>query len=256
MKKVQFTSESGHWYDRNGNPAYTVLGKNGQERPTTLRDARKLDLVPSVTTVMKVAAAPGLERWKQEQILLAALTLPRNEGEPESDWLTRVIEDSRETGKKAADAGTAIHASIQAYFEDMPVPEEHQRHVAGFMSVLRDTFGERPWVSEMAFCHLMGYGGKVDLYSPAQDDYGIVVDVKTKEFGPDDKVSGFDEHLMQLAAYRAGLMMGKARGANVFVSRSHPGLAVVVEWTAQELDKGWALFTRLLDFWQIKNDHR
>jgi hypothetical protein len=257
MTQTKFTAESGHWYDRNGKPAYTVIGKNGQERNTTLRDARKLDLVPSVTTVMKVAAAPGLERWKQEQVLLAALTLPRSESESEADWLARVIEDSRETGRKAADAGTAIHASIQAYFEDGIPDPDHDRHVRGFMTTLREHFGERSWISEMSFCHIMGYGGKVDLYSPkADDDWGIVVDIKTKEFGPDDKVSGFDEHLMQLAAYRAGLGMAKARCANVFVSRSHPGLVSVVEWTAEELDKGWALFTRLLDFWQIKNDHK
>ncbi len=64
------TSESGHWYTQEGKPAYTVVGSNGKVRNTTLRDAKKLKLLPSVTTVMSVAAKPGLEAWKQQQLLL------------------------------------------------------------------------------------------------------------------------------------------------------------------------------------------
>ena len=74
-------SESGHWYDKNGNPAYEIIGANGKQRNTTLRDAKKLGLLPSVTTVIGAVAKPGLNRWLQEQAILAALTLPRLEGE-------------------------------------------------------------------------------------------------------------------------------------------------------------------------------
>ena len=68
-------SESQHWYDRQGNPMYTVIGKNGKERNTTLRDARTMNLVPSVTTILNVAAKPALNVWLQRQVLMAALTL-------------------------------------------------------------------------------------------------------------------------------------------------------------------------------------
>jgi hypothetical protein len=69
-------AESLHWYDRDGKPAYTVKAKDGSDRPATLRDARKLNLVPSVTTIIRCAAAPGLELWKANQLMMAALTLP------------------------------------------------------------------------------------------------------------------------------------------------------------------------------------
>jgi hypothetical protein len=82
------------------------------------------------------------------------------------------------------------------------------------------------------------------------------VDVKTKEFTDPAKVQGYDEHLMQLAAYRVGLGMPQARGINAFVSRSVPGLCVLREWTQAELDNGWQMFCCLLNFWQLKNDHR
>jgi hypothetical protein len=251
MNETKYTSEAGHWYDRSGNPAYTIIGKNGKERNTTLRDAREKDLVPAVTTILKVAAAPGWERWKQEQVLMSALTLPKQEGESEKEWMERIMLDSKETGKKAADRGTEIHAHIQAYYEVRLYAEEFEPHVIACRDALVNHFNEQDWVCEKSFAHILGFGGKVDLHAD-----GLVVDIKTKDFGPDDNVAAFDEHRLQLAAYRMGLGMPRARCANVFVSRSHPGLAEVIEWNQDEIEQGWAMFTRLLDYWQIKNNHR
>ena len=81
---------------------------------------------------------------------------------------------------------------------------------------------------------------------------GVVIDIKTKEFTDPAKVDAYDEHLMQLAAYRVGLGMPEARCANVFVSRSVPGLAKVVEWSPEDLARGWKMFAALLNFWQQK----
>ena len=85
---------------------YQIEGANGKIRNTTLRDARKHDLVPSVTTILNVAAKPGLENWKLQQVLLAALTLPKRDQESESEYIDRIITDSKEQGRAAA----ALHA--------------------------------------------------------------------------------------------------------------------------------------------------
>jgi hypothetical protein len=61
---------------------------------------------------------------------------------------------------------------------------------------------------------------------------------------------------MQLAAYRVGLGCQRARCANIFVSRSIPGLTKVIEWSEEDLDRGWKMFVRLLEFWQLKNNHK
>ena len=71
----KFTAESGHWYAQDGEPMYTIVGANGVERNTTLRDARKEGFVPSVTTIIGIAAKPSLENWKIDQALNSALTL-------------------------------------------------------------------------------------------------------------------------------------------------------------------------------------
>lgn len=242
-------SESNHWYTRDGIPRYTVIGKNGKERNTTLRDARAENLVPSVTTILNVAAKPALIQWLQKQVLLAALTLPRKPDEPEDDYIARIMDDSKEQGRSAADAGTDIHASIQSFYEGV-VTSRHEQHVKGCVNAIQDHFGGQAWIAERSFGHELGFGGKVDLHS-----INIVVDVKTKEFSDPSKVDAYDEHLMQLAAYRVGLGMPGARCANVFVSRSVPGLVKVVEWSQEDLTRGWQMFSALLKFWQLKNQH-
>ena len=245
-------AESTHWYTREGEPMYTVTAKNGNQRPTTLRDARALNLVPSVTTVLNVAAKPGLELWKQRQLLLAALTLPRNENEAEGDYLERIMRDSKEEGKSAADRGTEIHASIQSFYEERP--HDFHEHVYAFDTEITQAFGQQFWIAERSFSHELGYGGKVDLH--CVQGKGIVLDIKTKEFDDKDKVDAYDEHLMQLSAYRVGLGLPEAQCANVFVSRTVPGLTKIVEWTESDLQRGFRMFCHLLNFWQERNQHK
>ena len=250
MSLVAKAAESGHWYTRDGEPAYTTIGANGKRRNTTLRDARTQNLVPSVTTILGVADKPGLRRWLQEQVLLAALTLPKIDSESDEQFIARIIDDSQEQTRSAADAGTDIHAAIEAFYMGQQY-DRHREHVQGAHGVLLSTYGHQPWVAERSFCHELGFGGKVDLHAP-----GFVVDVKTKEFADPAKIDGYDEHRMQLAAYRVGLGMPQARCANLFVSRSTPGLSVLKEWTEEDISSGWQMFCHLLQFWQLKNNHR
>jgi len=249
-------AESTHWYTRDGVPRYTVTGKNGKERNTTLRDARTENLVPSVTTVLGVAAKPALTAWLQQQVLLAALTLPKRPEESDKDYCERIIHDSKEQGRSAADAGTDIHASVQGFYEGKPTGK-HVESVAACATTIKQHFGDQKWISERSFAHEAGFGGKCDLYAPAAgDSHGYVVDIKTKEFSDPAKVDAYDDHLMQLAAYRVGLGVFNARCANVFISRSVPGLVVVKEWTENDLKRGWAMFMHLLSFWQLKSNHQ
>ena len=141
-KEPTRASESNHWYTRDGEPMYTVEAAKGGQRATTLRDARKLSLVPSVTTILNVAAKPALNQWLQRQVLLAALTLPRRPDEPEDEWIARIMDDSKEQGRAAADLGTDIHASIQSFYEGQ-TSERHQDHVQGCVSAMQEYFGHQ-----------------------------------------------------------------------------------------------------------------
>lgn len=253
MIAKEFVSESGHWYDRDGLPRYTIMGKNGKERNTTLRDARTENLVPSVTTILNIAAKPALTNWLQEQVLLAALTLPRSQDEPEDLYIKRIINDSKSQGRNAADLGTDIHAAVQSFYEGKTYPR-HDKHVTACHSKLNEWFGTQPWISERSFAHELGFGGKSDLYVSVGQ--GIVADIKTKDFAEGDKIPEYDEHLMQLSAYRVGLGVPNAVCANVFLSRTNPGLIYIHQWEEEELARGWKMFVKLLEFWQLKNNHK
>lgn len=240
------TSESGHWYTKSGQPAYSIKGANGQERNTTLRDARKLGLLPSVTTINGLLSKAGLDTWKQQQVLLAALTLPRLPDEPEADWLARVMQDSKAQGREAAERGTAIHGLIQSWFEGVYMPEKPP-YINKIVEALDNAFGKQEWLSERSFGHPLGYGGKCDLMSKA----GFIVDFKTKETDL-DKVDVYFEHEMQLAAYREGLGVPSARCAIVFVN-ANTDQVKLIEIEQDRLQKGWECFEHLLRFYQIKN---
>jgi hypothetical protein len=247
------SSEAGHWYTRGGDPMYTVMGKStGKLRNTTLRDARELDLVPSVSGIINVAAKPALTVWLQEQAILAALTLPRQDGEPEYLWLKRVLSDSKQQGRDAADLGTEIHAAIQGFYEGRTA-SKYPHHVDSCKKAIEAFYGARSWVCEKSFSHELGFGGKCDMFNADGD--GIVIDIKTKDFKDLSKPLAYDEHMLQLAAYRAGLGLPSAKCANVFVSRTNPDLAHVHEWAEDDIKKGWAMFQNLLNYWQLKNNH-
>jgi hypothetical protein len=241
-EKVQ---ENGHWYTKDGSPAYTTIGKTG-ERPTTLRDARKLGLLPSVTTINGMLSKAGLDTWKQQQVLLAALTLPRLDGESEQEWLARVMQDSKATGREAAERGTAIHAVIESYFEQMYMSEK-PAYLDNIDVALKDAFGDQLWLAEKSFGHALGFGGKCDLMSKA----GFIVDFKTKDTNL-DKVDVYFEHEMQLAAYREGLGVPTARCAIVFVNGT-TNQVKLIEIEEEKLRNSWECFQHLLRVYQIKN---
>lgn len=243
-------AESTHWYTATGEPAYTVKAKDGNDRPTTLRDARKLNLYPSVSTVIRCAAAPGLERWKQEQMLLSALTLPRNPDEPEGVWLDRVRSDSGEQARKAAERGTRIHKAIQGHYEGIPPDTEYWPMVKGVRDAVLERCGVRPWLCEKSFAHSLGFGGKTDLHCPE-----YLFDFKTKEFSASSLPGTWDEHAMQLAAYRHGLGIPQAQCGIVFASTVVPGLTHVVMLDEEQLKAGLTMFHALLVYWQAKNGY-
>ena len=239
-----------HWYDRDGMPVYTITAESGDLRPTTLRDARRLNLVPSVTTIMKLMAKPALTQWMQQQVLLSALTLPKQRNESEHDYITRILEDSKAQGRAAADKGTGIHDAIQAFY-DGRVCEQYQDHVLAATNAIAVYFGEHGWVAERSFAHEFGFGGKVDLHAP-----GYVLDIKTQDFADAKHIKIYDEHVIQLAAYRIGLGMPAAKCANVFASRTHPNLVAVHEWEEAEIQRGTEMFFALLKLWQLKTGHQ
>ena len=241
----EYASESTHWYQKDGSPCYQIIGKNGKLRNVTVRDGREFGLVPSVTTIIGQLAKPALDRWKSEQLLLAALTLPRYDNEAESDWLERVMADSRSTGKEAAERGTKMHGVLENFYRRKEIGIL-PFYVIEVDRTITAHFGQQQWAAEASFAHPQGFGGKIDL-----NGSNVVIDFKSK-VGDVNKIKPYFEQIMQLAAYRVGLGMPDARCANVYFNET--GDVTLVEHTPDQLDDAFSCFQCLLQFYKIKNN--
>lgn len=246
-------SESGHFYGRDGSPVYEIRGTNGLMRPATLRDARKLGLVPGVSTILAMEAKPMLVRWQIEQALMAAITLPRRADESDDAFILRAREDAQAQAAKARDRGTEIHALVQGSFEGQKYPKEVAPFIDPIRGWISQRFGLEGWRAEHSFAHPSGYGGKSDLMNPR----GIVLDIKCKEFDQTKaaKDLAWPEHAMQLAAYADGFGFSKPDCANVFISTSVPGLIQVREWDTSEIDEAREAFGLLLRLYKIRKKY-
>ena len=243
---TKYVAESGHWYEPTGEPAYTTLSTDGRVRNTTLRDARKRSLLPSVTTIMGVAAKPALENWKVDQGLLAASTLVRGVDEPLESFMSRAKHESKQAGKIAATRGTEIHGEIEQGFRTAGRGKPSVAYTA-VVKVLDSLYPDEKWHAERSFASPRGYGGAIDLHSD-----GVFVDFKTKDnLDPHTKAPVYDEHGMQLSAYAEGVGVPAPRRMSIFIDRADPSIVSYYEWSLDTHARHLAMFLTLLHYWKL-----
>jgi hypothetical protein len=243
----EVAKESGHWYYADGRTAYSIEGSNGKQRPATLRDARKLNLYPSVTRIVGMLDKPGLNNWIQDQVLMAALTLPRLEKESDDSYIARIKIDAKEKGRKAADRGTLLHGDIEKSIRGEP--HGHQEHV----KKVNEAMLEKGMIlsvgrAEHTFAHTDGFAGKTDWHHGNE-----VCDFKSKDRIQEGKKLAWDEQCIQLSAYSYGLGLEYPRCCNIFVGVDDCEV-VVHEWSQEEISRGLEMFKLLLNLWQLKNN--
>jgi hypothetical protein len=260
-KPVQFAAESGHWYSKDGIPAYTVENKSkpGTFRPTTLRDARKLGLLPSVTTITKLLHSESLVRWRINEAAHALMTSPRREGENEDAFIERVLWTEREheeVAKAARDLGTDIHAAVEQALRGQPWNQELKAYVEPVLAECAK-FGKAVQTERVVIG--LGYGGKLDAIFWSEHGF-VVVDFKTTKRLPKES---YPEHRLQLAAYAAAGVMGIlgdnssiVRTCNIYISTTEPGKVAVSVHSADEWREAYhSGFVPLVQHWQWANDY-
>jgi len=237
-----------HWYDRDGSPQYEVKSKSGSMRATTLRDARKFEWVPSVSTIWKDAvASPGLTRYYQDQlfyVMLDAMNYVQDFEGP--DFKKKMFALSKEHAIKSAERGTHIHNLLEQQLLTGKCGSQDPNEILMVMqtiSKMKEVCGDQDWKVEKSFAHPMGYGGKIDVCS---DEW--VVDFKTKELDEGKKPDVYDSYGVQLAAYNHGIGGGR-KLLNLFVSVSSPGYVVDYEW--EERERLFSMFETALNLWKL-----
>lgn len=252
--------DGSHWYRPDGAPMHSVVRAGGAAtRPTTLRDARRFGLYPSVTNVLSVLARPGLDAWRIEQAVQAAITLPRRHGETSDAFARRVVASL--SCHDAADLGSAVHRAIERYAKSGVVPENPD--VARLFVPARDWFEaevDDVHAVESTVVHPeWGYGGRVDLVATLRSTgRPTIVDFKTQRTRTDRRgrfVPAFhDVWPLQLEAYRQALVArdggySGAETATVVLGSTEPVPAVLKIWDPLEAPTRFLAFLAARQLW-------
>lgn len=241
-------------------PCYEVPKKDGNGmKPFTLREARTSNppAVPSVTNILTVINKPGLEAWKQEQAILAALTLPRLPDESLDAFVDRVLKDMDAQSEKARSFGTEIHAAIEGYFQHETCPENIWPYLQSFFEWANDQITKVIGSEVVCGCEECGYAGRLDLVCVLKDFGFSVIDAKTQNIRRDKKgikqpVFYADTFPRQLAAYAHTFCLhstGKAIPSmvSVVIDSSEPGPVYVKKW--DDYQHHLNMFHHCLELW-------
>jgi len=245
-------NDSGHYYTKAGEPMHTIIGANKKERKTTLRDAKKLGLIPSVTTIFQILAKPELDKWKQRQVLLASMTLPRAQDESDDSWMERVMVDAFVQVDDAADLGTRVHAALENHLQGKPYDQSLKKYVeatVGWIKANGVSFLEH----EIRVIDAeTGYAGTTDAVIKVEGREGTgILDFKTRKSKPEYPMSPWSTEPMQIAAYGyAKRDIGIRYGVNVFISTTEEGRVEACWYEKSQLEAEMEAFRCVVKTWQ------
>lgn len=259
---------AGHWYAKDGTPAYEVAKKDGTgTRPTNIRDAKKLGLLPSVTTVLGILDKPQLTLWKQKQAVRATLAVARAEGEELDAWVERVLAKAGEPVAEAADLGSRIHDAIETACAgatwDTATLGAYVAPVLGWILGKLGKGGRIVAQESVIVNAAYGFAGRVDCAIEMPDQTVWVIDWKsrkTRASETDERAfAPYDTNRLQLAAYAAewalnqgpgkpGRGWAKVRCANVLTSSTEAGRFAVTEH--DDVEAAWDAFKAALELWR------
>lgn len=283
--------KSSHWYDVTGKACHTVPNKSkpGESRATSLTDARKLGLLPSVTTILDLLDKPQLTDWKLEQLTAEfrrrlTCIFPESQARHDSDvrvavadmiatapdvFHEQLCERAFQQVEDAADAGKLIHAAAELVLSG----RDYDADELVFLPELKDRFPMRTFIDpirafvkehdihptghEVKVVNLAhGYAGTGDLPMTCRKGIGFG-DWKTRKTKPGKPVRAYDGQLLQIGAYHGGHYSIVPRpgdfiaGFNLFISTTEPGRVEGVWYDSTEVATAYEAFTHMAALWRF-----
>lgn len=265
---------SNHFYDHFGNPRFDA----------NLRDAKKRGYYPSITTIMKIINKPGLETWKQEQIIDAVIDHPFGQHEGcQSSYKDYIAKCANEKSSDAIEFGKFFHKAIESHvngeiqsFED-DEDDYKVRKTIDVFSWIDDNFFSG--VAEKALVsNSYKFGGTIDFFGKDFDNNVAVIDWKTQDIKLNEykkstgiqpefetehgtflrpKPNYYNEMLLQLCACKVMLeendknvhkLMSVIINSDPFIDSIH-----VKEYSQDDVDWGTKVFLNLVDFYRLYN---
>ena len=241
---------SGHWYDAEGRSAHVILGKNGKERNTTVADARKMGLLPSVTSVQGILHKEQLVSWRIEQAIMSALTLPKEENETLEDYARRVVKDSKESTTKAAEHVTRMHEQAENILMGRAVckDEDLQPYIATFRKWSEENVEKTHWCERSLVG--AGYAVRCDAYVRLKGIGDAIIDLKNRKVNKKYNTPPFYPHDgQQLWAYRNASENPKCACVSVVLASNDPEYIEHHQWDEDELYQAGIAFCAMQKVW-------
>jgi len=245
-----------HWYNKAGEAVFEVPKVKGGMRKTTIADARKMGLYPSVTTVLGILDKPQLGDWKLEQMALAAFNSPANGSEPFEVYHQHLLTKAFEQVSDAADLGTAIHAALESHFKGQPIEAGMDTYVEPVARLI-----EREGISfnehELRLVNAqVGYAGTTDAVITKEDKMGIL-DFKSRKTKPGQPCTPWETEPLQIAAYGVAKFGHVPEiGANVYISTTEKGRVEICWHSYEDLAEAWKTFQSCVQIWQYLKSYR
>jgi hypothetical protein len=242
--------EKAHWYNLKAEPVYEMpcSTKDGT-RAVRKTDVEKLNLVPSITTILNLYPKPDLTRWKINKHIDSALTLPIIENESLDDFKKRIFEDAGKESENAALLGTDIHNLCENYVrgikkEEFVVLNKYPELKEGVSNWLKQHKFEG--VAELALASRnYKMAGKIDFQGKF-DGIMTILDYKTQGTKPGKPINIYDTWGCQLSGYKLINPTEYQRYLNVVISSTEPGRIELVEWPLRAIEK----FSRLMELFR------
>lgn len=249
IKSPQFVKaeSSSHWY--------LVEGRSiTPQHDATLREARKLKLFPSPTTIEKdIRANPALARWIKNEVAKAFVENPRLPEEADDAYASRCLEISDSIAREAAKRGTAIHDAIERGYSSDPIIQPfYDAYLPWHSANVEQTIDTEASLADTR----IGVAGRVDriIRHPA---HGIVIlDYKTQRIR---KTAAFYESFPRQLAFYAEAYRNTNGGElprimSVVIDSQTPSTPVAKLYTPEEQQASYREFLCQAWLWSNERD--
>lgn len=263
-------AESLHWYTEEGEARHDA----------SLREAKKENLLPSVTKIGSVMSNYSLIEYAKDQVLQAALYIPPD-GQPYHEWKKKVMAEADKHRDTAAARGTMLHGWTELHLQGKAIPQDEYAEnkdaarIWDFFVAWLDSNLEPGGRQEHTLVSkTYRYGGLTDYVGPMIDDERTwIIDWKFRNINhPGFKKDGdtkavrkpvYDTDVMQLSAYTWAVAEMEGREEEAFSGNIQP-LSVVVstnpkfpyihleEWTMDETEEWFSGFVAARTLARIK----
>ena len=261
MKNPIIETGGCHYYTQTGLPRYGA----------TLREARKENYLPSITTILKAWPAGYLADWIAFELLKARHNNPPtgDEGAPvvpgeeltdaQRDYFKVILDKSNAIRDAAGDRGNEIHAGGEA----MLLGKKWNKKDSSLVH-LRDWFDEnldgKPYWTERSLVNIdLKIAGRADaLIKTKGDERPLLIDFKGRGFdhGPRKgwRAKRYSKDLIQLAFY-ASTMLDPPRIANLYIHREGECPVEFVEYSDEAREQAFEMVRHVVGIWYYEKKY-